>query len=124
MNRKRFLTRWEWVAVLALAAGLLVWLLLPKAAGQTVEVRQGDRLVGSYPLNGAARVPVTGAHGLTLTVVIEDGSVRVEDARCPDLICQHHAPITQTGESIVCLPAQVVITVKGGSAYGPDAVSG
>ena len=35
----------------------------------------------------------------------------MEKATCPDGICVSHTPIFRDGESIVCLPQRVVITV-------------
>ncbi len=32
-------------------------------------------------------------------------------ADCPDGICANHKPIHKTGESIICLPHKVVVTV-------------
>lgn len=50
-------------------------------------------------------------HG-TNTIVVHDGSVSVESADCPDKICVNHASISLTGETIVCLPHKLVITIK------------
>ena len=44
-------------------------------------------------------------------LVIREGKARVEEATCPDGICAAHKPISREGESIVCLPHRVVITV-------------
>ena len=55
----------------------------------------------------------TGEGGKELNLlVIKDGKAFVETATCRDGICAAHAPISREGESIVCLPHKVVITVK------------
>ena len=47
----------------------------------------------------------------TNTVIVENGKVRVEDASCPDKICEKHIPISMNGETIICLPNKVVVEV-------------
>ena len=44
-------------------------------------------------------------------LVIEDGRAWMQKADCPDGICTAHKPIFRDGESIICLPNQVVVTV-------------
>lgn len=124
MGKLKVLTRWEAVVIAAAVLGFLVWLFFPKTAGGTVEITAGGAPVAALSLKEPARLPVTGAHGVTLTVVVEGGAAHVEGATCPDLLCARHSPVSRAGESIVCLPGQIVVTVKGGSAHGPDAVSG
>jgi len=51
---------------------------------------------------------------VTLTVVIQNGSVSVSHSDCPDGICKNSRPISKTGESIVCAPAGIALVVKGG----------
>lgn len=124
MNDLRFLTRREAVILALLALALLLWLVFPKSAGERVIVTVSGEELGVYPLNEPAQVPINGVNGLTNLLVIEKGQARVEAANCPDLLCQRHSPISKAGESIVCLPGQIVISVEGGSGHGPDAVSG
>ncbi|MCH5351499.1 MAG: NusG domain II-containing protein [Clostridiales bacterium] len=50
-----------------------------------------------------------------LTVHIELGKVWVTDSDCPDKICEHTGKISRAGESIVCLPYGIVITINGRS---------
>lgn len=108
----------------ALVLGLAIWLLFPKSAGGEVVVTRGGEELGRYALNAPGRVPVQGANGFSLVLVVEGGRARVEESTCPDLICQRHAPISGEGESIICLPGQVTIRVEGGERHGPDALSG
>ena len=45
-------------------------------------------------------------------LVIEDGKAYVESANCKDKICVSHREISNTGETIVCLPHKLVISVE------------
>lgn len=110
------------MAVFILA--LIAWLVFPRPSGVQAVVTRGGAELGRYALDTPARLSIQGANGFSLTLVIADGQARVENSTCPDLICQHHAPVSNAGESIICLPGQVTITVKGGERYGHDAISG
>ena len=44
-------------------------------------------------------------------VRVEDGTVMVAQADCPDKICVHTGPISQEGEVIACLPHGVIIYI-------------
>lgn len=105
--------KWELLCILCVALILALWVLWPKSPGNQVQVSIDGQAAGVYPLGRDRQVPLTGYAGYTLTLVISGGSAHVEKAACPDLICQHHAPISGAGEQIVCLPARIVITVTG-----------
>ncbi len=44
-------------------------------------------------------------------LVIKDDKAYMEASTCPDGICVDHSAIFRNGESIVCLPHRVVVTV-------------
>ena len=124
MKDRRFLTVGEGIILAALVFGLIVWLVLPKKTGAQVILTRSGKELARYALDTPTSIPVEGANGFSLTLVIEDGMAHVEDSTCPDLICQHHAPISKTGEAIICLPGQISVTIEGGERLGQDAVSG
>ena len=45
-------------------------------------------------------------------IIINNGTVYVESADCPDKICVNHKKIKNIGETIVCLPHKLVIKIK------------
>lgn len=124
MKSRKYLTGAEAGILAVLALALAVWLLIPKTAGARAVLARGGEELGRYALDKPCRVAVSGANGFALTLVIKDGAAHVEDSTCPDLICQRHSPISKAGESIVCLPGQVSVTVEGGEDRGPDAYTG
>ena len=69
---------------------------------------------GAYPLSEELTLDIrTGDGGEQLNrLIIREGQAFVETATCPDGICAAHKPISRDGESIVCLPHRVVITVE------------
>ena len=49
---------------------------------------------------------------LPVTVVMNETSVYVSSASCPDKLCEHTGKIERAGQSIVCLPAKVSVTLE------------
>ena len=113
-------------------AVLLLTLFLAGAAffflreeGDTVTVSVDGKHYGTYPLHTDLTLSIrTGEDGEEENLlVIRDGTARVESATCPDGICAAHKPISREGESIVCLPHRVVITVHTSDGEEPDLIA-
>lgn len=85
-----------------------------RGEGDTVTVEVDGKLFGTYALSEDRTVEIrTGKDGEELNLlVIKDGKAYVETATCPDGICAAHKPVSREGESIVCLPHRVVITIR------------
>ncbi|MBE6589523.1 MAG: NusG domain II-containing protein [Ruminococcaceae bacterium] len=102
------------IAVLLLAVvlvGLGIYFL--RGEGDSVTVTVDGRLYGVYSLSEDLTLDIrTGDDGEERNLlIIKDGKAYVQSATCPDGICASHKPISREGESIVCLPNRVVITV-------------
>ena len=57
-----------------------------------------------------------------VTIVYENGEVRIEDSDCPDLTCIRTGSISKPGEVIVCVPAELVITIPYGESEESDEI--
>ena len=111
------------VGLLAAVGVLWASLWFTREPGASVSVRIGGDLVVELPLDRDTRVELGfGAH--TNTLVIEHGKARVIEASCPDQICVNQGTIRYDGESIVCLPNQLIVTVEGGKSNGVDGSTG
>lgn len=118
---------------LILIAALIVILSLVGLAfyffrgeGDVVDVEIDGKPYGTYELSEDRTVEIrTGEGGEELNLlVIKDGKAFMETATCPDVICAAHKPIFREGESIVCLPHRVVVTVRTMSdGNAPDVVA-
>lgn len=100
-------------AILFIAAIAMIYLFVFRKEGNVVKVTVDGELYGTYSLSdNISEDIVTGEDGTSLNrLVIIDGKAHMEYATCPDGICVDHRPIFRDGESIVCLPNRVVITV-------------
>ena len=69
---------------------------------------------------------VYACNGYTLHAAFRSDGVQVVQSDCPTQDCVHTGIITRGGQSIVCLPARIVIRLEGGAipADAPDAVLG
>jgi hypothetical protein len=112
------------IAALLVTASLMgLCFFLLRGEGSTVTVEVDGRVFGSYSLSTDRRVDIPTGDGELNCLVIRDGKAYMETATCPDGICVSHRPISRKGESIVCLPHKVVVTVIGGEAEAPDVVA-
>ena len=112
------------IAALLVAAGAaLLVLRLTRTAGGTVKVAVDGRVVAQLPL-GVDCTRVFESERGSNTVVIREGGVSVTESDCPDKICVNQGVIRYSGESIVCLPHKLVVTVVGGPSSGLDATAG
>ncbi len=102
------------LSLLLIAAIGAVYLFLFRPQGNSVEVTVNGKSYGVYSLNeNITKDIITGENKQQLNrLIIHDGKAYVETASCPDKICVNHRPIFRDGESIVCLPNGIVITVK------------
>lgn len=104
------------IGVLAAVGAIAVLLLLQfSPTGSRVQVRVAGTVTASYPLNQNASYLIQGADGGTNLLILEDGTARIEEASCPDGVCIHTGRIHRSGQSIVCLPNQVVVEILGES---------
>lgn len=109
------------IAVLLLLGGVLaVFLRLTRQDGGYVSVQVDGEQLMELPLSADTQV-VLGSGEHTNTLAIENGAARVVEATCPDRICVNQGAVRYEGESIVCLPHKLVITVEGGQTGDLDA---
>ncbi|MBR3954414.1 MAG: NusG domain II-containing protein [Clostridia bacterium] len=99
--------------VLLVAAVGLVYLNFFRSEGNTVTVTVDGTEYGVYSLseNRTEDIYTGGDNQHHNRLVIKDGKAYMETASCPDGICVAHKPVFRDGESIICLPNRVVVTV-------------
>lgn len=84
--------------------------LIPK--GDVVTISVDNKIYGRYKLNDNRSIVVQGVDGSN-TVVINDGFVYVAEADCKNQICVKSSKISSPGQSIICLPHRMVVTISG-----------
>ena len=107
-------------SLLIVALIVLAVTLITRVDGAYVEIEQPGKPTVSYPLDVDAEYILNGG---TNVLVIKDGEAYLTYADCPDHTCVNTGKIRFVGESIICLPNRISITVKGRSDDGVDIVS-
>ena len=69
---------------------------------------------GRYPLNKDVTETIETTDDKYNVISIHDGECEISDASCPDQICVHHNHIKYNGQTIVCLPNKLVVTIENG----------
>ena len=101
------------IAVTVAVAGILLVFLygVNNSPGAYVQIEIDGVIAETLPLDTDTVFEIITDGDGRNTLVIEDGNAKVTEANCPDGICKNHAKIHRNGESIICLPHRVVITV-------------
>ena len=115
-------TDWFLIAA-ALLAAAGIWLFYSAGAehGKGVEITVDGESQAFLPLdeNDSLRIDTETGYNV---ITVKDGEVTVTEADCRDQICVEHKKIKKTGETIVCLPHKLVVTVTGDEPKDFDAV--
>lgn len=111
------------VLLLGVAAAWLVY-GGENSGALTATVKHRGQVVARVELSSLTEektVSIDGAYHLTVT--LDRTGAAVTDSDCPGQDCLHTGRITRAGQSIVCLPEQVIVTLEG-KAPSPDVVLG
>ena len=112
--------------IIVISAILLVSLLtllivtLTKKEGSTVVVEINGVKVSEFSLFQSGEYSLNGG---TNVLVIENGEAYLNYSDCPDHTCERTGKIKYVGQSIICLPNKINISIKGDTDEGVDFVS-
>jgi len=120
------------VILLAVTCGVTVWGQTDQAEELTVVISVDGEEVRRFALEEEPdfEMYLHGSNDCDLEVKAgRDGAapgIRVEASTCPTQDCVHTGTITRAGQSIVCLPGRVIISLEGTDVNddGPDVVIG
>lgn len=103
---------------------LVCYYLLFHKEGAFIQITIDGEMYKTLPLNEDTTITINGFNNGSNTLQIKDGYASVIDADCPDKLCQKQKKIHYKGESIVCLPNKVIISVISREEPVLDGVSG
>lgn len=84
-----------------------------KKVGGTVSVLRDNQEIYNLPLNQDLNIMIE-SNGQYNELIIQDRKVWIESANCSNQICVRHPKIRYSGETIICLPHRLVITIIDG----------
>lgn len=129
---KQFIRKADIILLIALViAGLAASAVLALHRSESTDaeakvvIKSGGKLFAEYPLSEDRDVDVPADPGENL-VRIKGGKVSVVSASCKNQVCVKHGAISKPGESIVCLPNRLVVSIESSGSDeggGYDSVS-
>lgn len=90
--------------------------------GKYVKVYVNEKLTKTFDLTKDREYFIETKFGYNL-LIIKNERARILDADCPNKICVNKGYISKNGESIICLPHHVVVTVESSEDKNVDAVA-
>ena len=104
-----------------LASALLYLVFRPGSTGAWAVVTIDGAQAARYPL--AQDITVTLGDADYNTLQIANGAASITDANCGDHTCVRTGEIRREGETIVCLPHRLTVSIEGGAPTDLDGVS-
>lgn len=113
----------DWILITAVLAVAVLFrgiqFFRPQQKEGRVVVSMDGEEFGSWSLSEDYTVEIGDGNRL----VIKDGEADMIWADCPDKLCVNQKSISREGESIICLPNKVVVSIVGGEESTVDAVT-
>lgn len=101
----------------------IIWIvvrnMIPDSDDRLAIVTVNNEIYGQYSLEEDQRIEIND----TNILVIADGKADMIEADCPDQICVDQKSISKSGESIVCLPNKVVVSIQADEQPEFDAIA-
>ena len=107
-------------SLLLISIAFLLTTQLTREEGAYVEIKIDGKVVTEIPL--AASGVYTLNHG-TNELTIKDGVAYMTYSSCPDHVCERKGKIRYAGQTIVCLPNKLTVTIIGETDESVDFVS-
>lgn len=96
--------------IFSLAFAFAISKITSKERGNILVIKQESKVIKEVPLDkdDEFRIEYGGHYNI---VKIKNGKAYVSEADCNDQICVHMAPISDVGETVVCLPNRLFMEV-------------
>lgn len=119
--------KWDIILLLGIISiAIIVWMIrgiMNRGEADMVIVYQDGREISRYPLTVDETITIPYGEQEYNLLMISGGTASVSDADCPDRLCVSQREICQKGESIICLPHKLVITIDSDKEGELDAVT-
>ena len=110
MNKK-LIVLWICVGLIFIASIVVVVVRANKPAGQMVEIIQDGATLYTLDLSREKNqtIRIDSPDGGYNIITIQDGTIFMSEANCPDKTCIHTGVLRSENVPIVCLPHKVII---------------
>ncbi len=112
------------IIILAIIGISLFQILKPDKTNKILVIRSDGKVIKQINLNTSKDTEfVVKSREGHLTVEIKNGKVRVINSTCNDKLCIKEGWISRSGESIVCLPNRISISITGQNDQPVDSIT-
>lgn len=115
MEKRKFFKKSDVIIIIAviLIGILLIW-LMPSAKGSYAMIIYNGREIDRLPLDiDCVYRPEVNEN---VEIEVKNGQVHFLHSDCPDKICVNTGWLDKSGQSAVCLPNRLSVTVSGGKS--------
>lgn len=95
------------LSVIFLGVFLFLFGKITATKGDSVIITLNGESYGEYPLDKDTEININGLN----TVKIEDKTVFMLTATCPDHLCIHQGKVRDSSKKIICLPNKITVSV-------------
>jgi len=96
-----------------LIIAIVLWMVLSfREAGKEAVIYQDGEEIYRLDLGEETHLTLEYIKGQENVIAVKNGNVSVTSATCPDQICVRQGAVSETGETIVCLPHKLVIEIQ------------
>ncbi|WP_027623276.1 NusG domain II-containing protein [Clostridium lundense] len=102
-------------------AGTFVYKNYMKSHDKIALIKQDGKVIDKINLTnftGTKEMTIKTNDGHFNKILIEKDKISITDADCPDRVCVKTGPISQPGDTVVCLPHKLMITIEGTKEKG------
>jgi hypothetical protein len=82
------------------------------APASKLNIRQGDKIIGTYDLNQSRELHIKGPLGESI-IVINNGQARFKQSPCNNQYCVHQGWLSHAGQVAICIPNQISLQLAG-----------
>ena len=98
-------------ALILLAAAAILLYNKGRAPAAAAQITSGSRIVAQLHLSRDQELDVESPQGGHNHLTIRDGEIWCSQADCPDKLCVKQGKKSLDGDTIVCLPNQMAVTI-------------
>jgi len=112
INNKNII--FEIISIVVIVAAVLIWIFISKNEMKTgfYALIHSEGKVTRISLDINKTYTISSSEGMNV-LTVENGYIYVSEADCPDKICINQGKINKTGETIICLPHELVVEIEG-----------
>lgn len=109
---KPLLGDWFVIVISAITVIYLFQALWSNSPASQLQIRQADKIIGTYDLNQTRELHIHGPLGES-HISINQGKVRFKQSPCTNQYCVHQGWLAHAGQVAICLPNQISLQLIG-----------